>query len=37
MVFALAGEHVPSPQAKVQLNCTVKLQGDVNFREKRVF
>ena len=31
MVFALVGEHVPSPQAKLQLDRTAKLQGDVNF------
>ena len=30
MVFALVGEHVPSPQAKLQLDRTAKLQGDVN-------
>ena len=30
MVFALVGEHVPSPQAKLQIDCTAKLQGDVN-------
>ena len=30
MVFALAGHHVPSPQAKLQLDRTAKLQGDVN-------
>ena len=30
MVFALVGGHVPSPQAKLQLNRTAKLQGDVN-------
>ena len=29
-VFALVGEHVPSPQAKLQLDRTAKLQGDVN-------
>ena len=29
MVFALVGEHVPSPQAKLQLDRTAKLQGDV--------
>ena len=28
-VFALVGEHVSSPQAKVQLDSTAKLQGDV--------
>ena len=31
MVFALVGEHVPSPQAKLQIDRTAKLQGDVNF------
>ena len=30
MVFALVGEHVPSPQAKLQIDRTAKLQGDVN-------
>ena len=30
MVFALSGEHVRSPQAKLQLDRTAKLQGDVN-------
>ena len=30
MVFALVGEHVPSRQAKLQLDRTAKLQGDVN-------
>ena len=30
MVFALVGEHVPSPQAKLQLDRTAELQGDVN-------
>ena len=30
MVFALVGEHVPSPQVKLQLDRTAKLQGDVN-------
>ena len=29
MVFALVGEHVPSPQAKLQIDRTAKLQGDV--------
>ena len=29
MVFALVGQHVSSPQAKVQLDRTAKLQGDV--------
>ena len=29
MVFALVGEHVPSPQAKWQLDRMNKLQGDV--------
>ena len=28
MVFALEGEHVPSPQAKLQTDRTAKLQGD---------
>ena len=28
MVFALVGEHFPSPQAKIQIDCTAKLQGD---------
>ena len=28
-VFALVGEHVSSPQAKLQLDSTAKLQGDV--------
>ena len=31
MVFALVGEHVPSPQAKLQIDGTAKLQGDVIF------
>ena len=31
MVFALVGEHVPSPQAKLQLDRTAKFRGDVNF------
>ena len=31
MVLALVGEHVPSPQAKLQLDRTAKLRGDVNF------
>ena len=30
MVFALVGEHVPSPQAKLQVDRTAKLQGDKN-------
>ena len=30
MVFALVGEHVPSPQAKLQIDRTAKLQADVN-------
>ena len=30
-LFALVGEHVPSPQAKLQIDRTAKLQGDVNF------
>ena len=30
MVFALVGEHVLSPQAKLQNDRTSKLQGDVN-------
>ena len=30
MVFALVGGHVPSPQAKLHLDRTAKLQGDVN-------
>ena len=30
MVFALVGEHVPSPQAKLQLDRTANFQGDVN-------
>ena len=30
MVFALVGEHVPSPQEKLQLDRTAKLQGGVN-------
>ena len=30
MVFALVGEHVPRPQAKLQIDRTAKLQGDVN-------
>ena len=30
MVFALVGGHVPSPQAKLQIDRTAKLQGDVN-------
>ena len=30
MVFALVGEKVPCPQAKLQLDRTAKLQGDVN-------
>ena len=29
MVFALVGEHVPSPQAMLQIDRTAKLQGDV--------
>ena len=29
MVFALVGGHVPSPQAKLQIDRTAKLQGDV--------
>ena len=31
MVFSLVGEHVPSPQAKRQLDRRNKLQGDVIF------
>ena len=31
MVFALVGENVPSPQAKLQIGRTAKLQGDVIF------
>ena len=31
MVFALEGEHVPSPQAKLQTDRTAKLQGDFIF------
>ena len=30
MVFALVGDHVPSPQAKLQIDRTAKLQGNVN-------
>ena len=29
MVFALVGEHVPSPEAMLQIDRTAKLQGDV--------
>ena len=29
-VFALVGERVPGPQAKLQVDRTAKLQGDVN-------